>query len=131
MRFAFLAATLVLGATTATAQSQKPAPLVKPTPQVKTPQVKIPRGKPTKQGMVPSNLPGARNANSTNLNALVGGSDDCNTPDAISGVGTFAEPSCTTFAAALENQRVLNKKFPDTAPGDRGLGCRRANSLAG
>ena len=100
MRFAFLAVTLVLGATTATAQSQKPTPLVKPTPQVKVPQVKGQKGKPTKQGMLPSNLPGARNANTTSQNAVVGGSDDCNTPDAISGVGAFAfDQSAATTGA--------------------------------
>ena len=107
MRFAFLAVTLVLGATTATAQSQKPTPLVKPTPQVKVPLIKEQKGKPTKQGMVPSNLPGARNANSTNLNVVVGGSDDCNTPDAISGVGTFAfDNSTATTGASLSSGKV-------------------------
>ena len=29
------------------------------------------------------------------------------------------------------NQLVLNRNFPDSAPGGRGLGCHRANSLAG
>ena len=105
MRFSFLAVALVLGATSATAQTQKPTPLTKPTPQVKAPQVKPNSGKPTKQGMLPSNLPGARNANTTNQNLVVGGSDDCNTPDAISGVGAFVfDQSAATTGADGQNE---------------------------
>jgi hypothetical protein len=107
MRFSFLAIALVLGATSATAQTQKPTPRTKPAPQVKTTQVKTPLGKPTKQGMVPSNVPGARNANTTNQNVVVGGSDDCNTPDAISGVGAFVfDQTAATTGAEGQNEYI-------------------------
>ncbi|MCH2105310.1 MAG: hypothetical protein MK291_01560 [Planctomycetes bacterium] len=105
MRFSFLALVLAIGATSATAQTQKPAPLTKPAPQVKTPQVKVPVGKPTKQGMLPNTLPGARNANTTSQNVVVGGSDDCSTPDAISGTGAFAfDQTAATTGADGQNE---------------------------
>jgi hypothetical protein len=39
--------------------------------------------------LTPSILPGKRNANTTSMSLVVGGSDDCSAPDAISGLGQF------------------------------------------
>ena len=72
MRFAFLAAALICGMTTVSAQNQKPAPKHK------------------QQQLIPSSNLGQRNTGSPNQNVVIGGSDDCNTPDAINGIGTFA-----------------------------------------
>ena len=95
LRFAFLFAALFCGANSALAQSQKPAPLVKPALQVKPNQ-----GKPSKRGMTANPAPAKGTASTTSLSLVVGGSDDCNTPDAIAGEGLFVfdQTSATTGA---------------------------------
>jgi hypothetical protein len=109
MRFALLAAVLLCGTTTVTAQNLKPAPKHKV------------------QQLTPSNLPGQRNTGSPNQNVVIGGSDDCSTPDAINGTGTFAfnqvgattgtegqnEYSCYAFGSSAIDSDVW---FAWTAP---------------
>ena len=109
MRFAFLAAVLICGTTTASAQSQKPAPKHK------------------QQQLIPSSNLGQRNTGSPNQNVVIGGSDDCSTPDAINGTGTFAfnqvgattgtegqnEYSCYAFGSSAIDSDVW---FAWTAP---------------
>ena len=72
MRFAFLAVALICGTTTVMAQGQKPA------------------SKQLLQRAAALSIPGQRNTGSNTQNVVVGGSDDCSTPDAINGEGQFA-----------------------------------------
>jgi len=73
MRFTIMAACLLIGASTATAQQ----PAQKASAKTK------------QQQLIPSSNLGQRNTGAPNQNAVVGGSDDCNTPVALSGYGTF------------------------------------------
>jgi len=131
MRFSFLALTLALCASNATAQSQKPAPITKPAPQVKAPLAKKSVGRPTKQSMAPASVPGSSAASSTIQQMVVGGSDDCNTPDTISGTGAFAfdqtaattggegqnEYACYAFGSSvIDNDVWFDWTAPSTGP---------------
>jgi hypothetical protein len=72
MRFAIIAAALFCSTTPLAAQSLKPAPNLR------------------LQQATSAQLQGQRNPSSPNQNLVIGGSDDCTTPDAINGLGTFA-----------------------------------------
>jgi hypothetical protein len=102
IRFVLLSAALFCGATSALAQSQKPAPLVKPALQVKPNQ-----GKPSKRGMTANPAPAKGTASTTSLSLVVGGSDDCNTPDAIAGEGLFVFDQ-TSATTGIEGQNEYN-----------------------
>ena len=102
LRFALFSIALLCGANSAIAQSQKPAPRVKPALRVKPQQ-----GNSSKKALIAAQNLGTRAASTTSLSFVVGGSDDCNTPDAINGEGLFVFDQ-TSATTGVEGQNEYN-----------------------
>ena len=69
---------------------------------------KYPLPCPPKQSMAPASVPGSSAASSTIQQMVVGGSDDCNTPDTISGTGAFAfDQTAATTGGEGQNDAPL------------------------
>ncbi|MDE0892599.1 MAG: hypothetical protein OSB14_10495 [Planctomycetota bacterium] len=85
MRSPLLRLTLAFIAISAPAYAQQSA-----SPGKIAPATKVTKKTKANQALPLPSLIATRNLSSPTLNLMVGGSDDCNTPDVISGVGTFA-----------------------------------------